>query len=304
MESKSRSTSPQTQQDNKQLLFLQYSMTGLALIILLTTVIQGNIRAKSTQAILSVLASPYPSPIITPSPTPAPSPSPSPVPLTRDLKIPILMYHYIRDYENNRDRIGTNLSVSPTVFSQQLATLKTAGYTAVTFADITSGNIPTKPIIITFDDGYDDAYSAALPALQAQQMKGVFYVVSDFLNRARYITTDQMKALDSAGMEVGSHTIDHRNLANMDHVAQERQLRESKASLEALLGKPVTAFCYPAGQYNATTTRLAKSIGYTTSTTTKSGVATGANFIDTPHELVRIRVTNNTDILKALKEKQ
>lgn len=226
-----------------------------------------------------------------------------PKPLTAETKIPILMYHYIRDYTNSNDQLGINLSVSPTTFEQQLEVIKQAGYTPITFRDLTA-DLPAKPIILTFDDGYADAYTAALPILKETHTTGVFYIVSGFLNKDQYLTDAQVKELDAAGMEIGAHTVDHHDLSAMNAAAQQRELQESKTTLEQLLGKAVTAFCYPAGKYNDTTVQLAKTIGYTTATTTKPGIATGGDVQHKPYDLVRIRVTGTTDILKALGEKR
>jgi peptidoglycan/xylan/chitin deacetylase (PgdA/CDA1 family) len=297
------------QHTNRGWAYLQVALSIMAIAILVATIALSPKQLMSTVTSISEVALPSPTPTLSATPTqatPIPesstSPAQSPQPIDRGLKIPILMYHYIRDFHSDSDKVGTNLSVSPAVFAQQLAAIKAAGYTSTTFNEVMSGNAPKKPIIITFDDGYNDAYSTALPILQSQEMRGVFYIVSGFLNTTHYITTDQMKALDVAGMEIGSHTVDHKNLAGMDRSAQEKELRDSKTSLESLIGKAVTAFCYPSGKYNTDTTELAKSVGYTTATTTKSGIATGGQFLDIPYELVRVRITNNTDILKALKE--
>ncbi len=213
--------------------------------------------------------------------------------------IPIVMYHYIRDYQVKRDRVGVNLSVSPETFTHQLDYLKSHGYNTITLSEL-GQPLPARPIIITFDDGYDDAASAALPALEKAGMRGVFYIISDFVDKPRYLTSQQIKEMASKGMEIGSHTRDHHDLAKLDEVHQRKELAESKARLEELIGKPVTSFCYPAGRYNQITTRLAKEIGYTTATTTKPGITYDHDLVDKPFELTRLRVTNTTDFQELL----
>lgn len=220
--------------------------------------------------------------------------------LPAEKPIPILMYHYIRDYQDPNDKVGVNLSVRPAIFTRQLTLLRERGYTTITFDDLTQP-LPEKPIILTFDDGYTDAYTAALPELERQGMKAVFYIVSQFIDQPNYVTTDQVKMLDAAGMEIGSHTLDHADLSKINAARQGSELKQSKEQLEELLGKPVTAFCYPAGKYNQTTIGLAKVIGYQTATTTKPGVAIGDDYNSRPFELQRIRVTNGIDLAKELK---
>ena len=219
--------------------------------------------------------------------------------ITSERAVPILMYHYIRDYSNTRDQMGINLSVSPETFVKQLEELKQAGYTTLTFKDL-SASLPTKPIILTFDDGYVDAYGAALPALQHAEMKGVFYIVTDFLDKPNYMTTEQVHLLDKAGMEIGSHTLDHHDLSKASLSDQQREIFQSKKQLEQLLGKPVIAFCYPSGKYTLRTVDIVKQAGYTSATTTKPGVATLHDFTSDQYELKRVRVTNTTDLAKVL----
>ncbi len=245
-----------------------------------------------------------PKPGVTPAiqslPTVNPAPSPSPIDLSAlpaEQPIPILMYHYIRENPDPNDKIGAGLSVTPATFLKHLIDLKTAGYTAITFDDL-HRPLPPKPVILTFDDGYDDAYTEAFRLLSQEQMVGVFYIVTDFLDIPRYVTTAQIKEIAMAGHEIGSHTVKHRNLAALGEDRQQAELTESKQKLETILGKPVVSFCYPSGKYNEVTLRIAKEVGYTTATTTKPGIARGIDFAQKPFELQRIRVTNRTDILK------
>lgn len=287
---------------NRTALMLMSSLVIL-LGLLAGILVDANLRQKSLIEPIDASAQITATPEISPSPTPSPTPiviKPDFTHLTADQPIPILMYHYIRDHRKQNDKMGSNLSVSPATFTKQLETLKQAGYTAVTFNDLLTKEIPAKPIILTFDDGYADAYIAAFPRLKEQGMTGIFYLVSNFLDKSQYITSQAAQEMAAAGMEIGSHTIDHRDLGRMSSVQQEQQLTESKQKLEALIGKPITAFCYPAGRYNQQTISLMKKVGYTTATTTKHGVSFGRHFTSQPFELKRIRVTNHTDILKAI----
>lgn len=130
--------------------------------------------------------------------------------------VPILMYHYIRDYHDPKDKIETNLSIAPAIFESQLTYLETHGYHAINLdqmEQVFAGKLTVeKPIVLIFDDGYADAYSAAFPALQKHHMIGVFYLVSDFLDTNRYLTKDQVKTIDTAGMEIAAHTVHHIDL--------------------------------------------------------------------------------------------
>lgn len=218
----------------------------------------------------------------------------SPVAINREKAIPILMYHYIRKLPQG-ESTGAGLSVSPEQFEKQLQAIKDAGYTAITFKDL-SLPLPEKPIILTFDDGYDDAYGDAFPKLRKAGMRGVFYIVNEYVGKSGYANEAQVKEMAQGGMEIGAHTQSHRDLSKMGESDQEKQLVESKAGLEKLLGLPVLSLCYPTGKYNDLTVKLAKKAGYTTATTTKRGIATGAAIQDSPYELKRVRVTESSNL--------
>ncbi len=252
-----------------------------------------------------------------PTPTPTPKPLPTPPVLAKPVvlpsgssafsvaagkQIPILMYHYIRDYQDQNDKIGIGLSVSPENLARQLSELKHLGYTSVGFNDVAAGTLPEKPVIITFDDGYDDAFTQALPILQKEGMKAVFYIVSGKLGHNHYMTNEQMVAMHREGMEIASHTVDHQSLATLSPDRQRAELADSKKALETLLGGvPVLDFCYPSGKYNDVTLGLAAELGYRSATTTQPGVATGQEFTGDQYQLPRVRVSNGTSLVGLLK---
>lgn len=211
-------------------------------------------------------------------------------------EIPILMYHYIRDYTDSNDQIGINLSVSPAKFSTQLDTIKSLGYTPINFFDIEKGNLPQKPIILTFDDGYLDFYTAAYPELKSHNMTAVSYVITGKIGGA-YMTTDMIKTLSTNNIEIGSHTISHPDLSMMSVPNINEELVTSKKFLENLLGKPVISFCYPAGKYSDAVVSSTHQAGYLYATTTNSGEA---NF-STPLTLSRYRISPTTNITTFLK---
>src|SRR5438105_5274459 len=98
------------------------------------------------------------------------------------VRVPILMYHYIRVNPDPRDRVGYNLSVTPDDFRRQMDWLELNGYHPVTLEDLRgyllgNGGLPSRPVVLTFDDGYRDLFSAAFPILLRHQFKAVAYVV-------------------------------------------------------------------------------------------------------------------------------
>jgi len=192
------------------------------------------------------------------------------------IRVPILMYHYIRVNPEAHDRMGFALSVTPADFAAQMTWLTRNGYHPITTNELYSylsgaRGLPSRPVILTFDDGYADFYNTALPILRSHDFTAVAYVVSGFVGRSGYMSAEQVVAADRAGIEIGSHTVDHVNLARQSSAGMHYQVTASKQALERLLGHPVYSFCYPYGGFNSAAAWAVQSAGYRDATTTKFG---------------------------------
>lgn len=214
---------------------------------------------------------PPPTPDVVPNATPTPTPEPG-VPLSGP--VPILMYHYIRTVTDPNDQLGYNLSVAPELFEQHVAWLAANGYRGVrmdTLRRCLNGEpiCPPRPVALTFDDGYMDAYTDALPILQRYGFPATFYITTDFVEQRGYMGWEQLAALRAAGMEIGSHSVSHNNMTELDAAALERETRLSKRLLEERLGIQVLSFCYPIGAYNAAAIEAVRAAGYTSAVTTR-----------------------------------
>lgn len=212
-------------------------------------------------------------------------------------QIPILMFHYIRDYDNTADSIGVNLSVSPSKFSEELDAIEKAGYKTTNFSEIKNGNIPEKPIILTFDDGYLDFYTAAYPELKKRGMTAVSYVITNKIGADGYLSGEQIKELLNNNIEIGSHTKSHPDLSKAPETKVQAEIFESKQILENLIGAQVVSFCYPSGKYNDVVENFVKEAGYDYAVTTNGGLASFENFL----ELARYRINHDTNIEYYLK---
>lgn len=243
-----------------------------------TATLDPGTRAPAPPRLAMSFVSPTPTPTLTPSPmpthTPRPTHTPTPPPTFtpspdvpanapnasgRTVRVPILLYHYIRPYPDRAaDPLGYNLSVPPELFDEQLAWLQQQGYTSIKLADLGAylvrgePALPLKPVVITFDDGYVDAYTNAFPLLKKHGMIGTFFVPTGFVDNARanYLNWDQIKEMDAGGMEIGSHTINHADLSSK-WVVVEQEIVQSRQVLEARLGRTVEVFAYPYGKYTA-----------------------------------------------------
>lgn len=210
-------------------------------------------------------------------------------------EVTILMYHYIRDYKHSDDPIGTNLSVSPATFEQQMQWLKEHHYQSFSLSDfnlISRSDPALKPVIITFDDGYKDAYANAYPILKKYGFTGTFYIIAGSVGDSNYMTWEQIKELYNNGMTIGSHTISHPDLRNLSDTELISQLDGSRSLIKDNTSISVTDFCYPAGKYNENVITKLKELGYQTATTVAPGLATQDS---SSFELPRYRITNDIE---------
>jgi peptidoglycan/xylan/chitin deacetylase (PgdA/CDA1 family) len=191
----------------------------------------------------------------------------------RSIRVPILMYHYIRSAPSMyRDRLGWNLTVTPADFQTQMGWLSAHGYHPVDFNDLRAyfggrAPLPSKPVVITFDDGYQDLYTTAYPILSSHNFKAVAYIVTSFVGRSRYVTADEVVEMDRHGIEIASHTVDHADLARTSIYWATFQLATSRAWLQNLVKHPVVDFAFPSGKFNATAISALQATGYDTAVT-------------------------------------
>ncbi|NJM08921.1 polysaccharide deacetylase family protein [Candidatus Gracilibacteria bacterium] len=195
--------------------------------------------------------------------------------LTRDPGyIPILMYHYIREVDEDADPIGYRLSVRPDRFEEQLQWLRAEGYTALRMSDLFAclrgqRACPPRPVALTFDDGYEDQALNALPLLERYQIPATFYIVSGFVGKPGYMSWQQLETLRDAGMEIGGHTVSHADLAGLSLEEARAEIGQSRQLLRRRLGIEVESFAYPAGSYTLPVTDLVQEAGFSHAVTTE-----------------------------------
>lgn len=244
-------------------------------------------------------------PSITPTPTLSPTAvatrtptraiSPVVSEIGRSARVPILMYHYVSVPPADADAIRRDLSVPPEVFEQEMKFLYDQGYQTIQLRDLlnyfeTGAPLPPKPIILTFDDGYADQYINVFPTLNDFGFTGTFFVITQFADRNLngYMTWEQIQELASNGMEIGTHTIDHRaNLAGLGVNTQRHAIQPARDALQKFAPDASPVFAYPAGSYDKTTLALLRELGYRAAVTTKQGVLQSSA---QPYELKRVRV--------------
>jgi peptidoglycan/xylan/chitin deacetylase (PgdA/CDA1 family) len=169
--------------------------------------------------------------------------------------LPVLCYHQIRPPTSADGAQARPYIVAPAVLARQLQALDAAGYTTVTgdqlVAHVARGaKLPSKPILLTFDDASAGQYTAALPILRRHEFVATFFVMTVVLDKRGWLTRKQVRALDKAGMTIGSHTWDHSAVPEYGAADWRKQIDEPGAELEQLVGHPIRLFAYPFGLWD------------------------------------------------------
>lgn len=203
---------------------------------------------------------------------------------------PILEYHQVTNTPLDPDFEVYN--VPPAEFAEQLDYLQAEGYTTITLKEFMHAvrgykQLPDKPIVLTFDDGYADNYRTMLPILEAHGMTAVVYVITNELGKPGYLTFDDLKDMERRGIEIGSHTSDHIPLTELEDTFKRRQVRESKIYLEWSGLQPICSLSYPNGAFNKEIEELLREENYLTAVTGEAGL----NTLETnPFELKRVHI--------------
>ncbi len=212
--------------------------------------------------------------------------------------VPILMYHYIRVDTNPRDRAGFALSVTPAMFHLQMQYLAGYGFHVISLGQAVEAvrlhrALPSRSIVLTFDDGYRDFYTAAAPELLKDRFPATVFVVSGFIERRRYLTWAMVQALDRLGFTIGDHTVDHLPLALLTPEHGRWEIQQSKSVLERELGHPVLDFAYPYGSFSVLDMALVQRAGFECAVTTLPGTRESAQ---TLMRMFRLRVGGGTSL--------
>ena len=189
--------------------------------------------------------------------------------------VPILNYHQINDSAENA------LTVHTDQFEEQMKYLADNGYHAITPNELLDAwendtELPDKPVVITFDDGYVDNYKNAYPILKKYGLKGTIFAVTDYLNLyPNYFTWEQAKEMQDSGvMEIESHTMSHVELTTLPtREDAQHQLVDSKQALDMHLNKDTRFIAYPCGSFDEDVEQMTRDAGYRAAFTVHYGLA-------------------------------
>ncbi len=205
--------------------------------------------------------------------------------------IPVLEYHMVSEATDDESR---SYSVPPEEFAKELDYLAAEGYTTISMLDFMKARkgkaeLPEKPVILTFDDGYEDNYDVLLPMLEERGMKATVYMITNNIGKKGYLTWDELRDMQERGIEIGSHTANHLPLPTLTEDQVQDELYLSKLLLEWNGIKTVFTFSYPNGEYTEAIAARVKNNEYLTAVTGDSGLNT---FATDPYQMQRINVSH------------
>ncbi|KEF21870.1 MULTISPECIES: polysaccharide deacetylase family protein [Streptomyces] len=221
--------------------------------------------------------------------------------MTEPRVVPILMYHAVA---HAPARATLDLSVTPEAFAEQMAVLDDSGFTPLTTADLAAawrrgGPLPARPVLITFDDGYEGVHRHALPALAKHGFAATLFVSTGWL-RGPYDTGggldtmldwDQARQLAVAGVEIGGHSHTHPQL---DQLSDDRlwfEITRCKQIVADELGVPPVSFAYPYGYSSRRVRRAVRGAGFRQALAVGNALAAPRQG---PYALARLTVRRST----------
>jgi peptidoglycan/xylan/chitin deacetylase (PgdA/CDA1 family) len=184
----------------------------------------------------------------------------------------------------------------PNDFEWQMKALKDWGYTTIPISllvsSITKGALlPPRPVVISFDDGYETVFTNAYPIMKEFGFSGVMYIVEKYIGAQEYMSTDQLTEMAENGWEIGSHSMTHPHLP-ANHEIVNFEAGQSKSLLASKIGVNVLTFAYPYGEIDGFVVDKVAEYGYL------AAVGLGTQYVHslkTIYYLSRIEIRNGID---------
>lgn len=211
-------------------------------------------------------------------------------------RIPVLLYHAVMD---DPPAWIAEFTLTPRDFSAHLDAVVASGRTPVTVgalaARLTGGApLPPRPVVLTFDDGFADLPGPTAEALAERGLPATAYLTTGAISHsgsllppAPMMTLAQAPSLEWHGLEVGAHTVTHPQLDTLRAPELDRELRESKAVLEDVLGHAVTQLAYPHGYNSRAVRAAARRAGYASAVAVRHALSSAT---DEPYRIARLIV--------------
>ena len=198
----------------------------------------------------------------------------------------------MHSYATELTRSIPRLTVEPPVFAAEMAALVRYGYHTISqrqlyAAMFAGGRLPSKPVLITADDGYEDDATEMLPVLRRLNLKATFYIVTGRIGMPGFVTVAELGRLAEAGMDIGAHTRTHVDLTQLAPRLAREEIAGSARDLGRVVGGPVPWFAYPFGAVSPEVVRMVEGAGFALAVTTRGGTR---ELPGAPLELPRLEV--------------
>jgi peptidoglycan/xylan/chitin deacetylase (PgdA/CDA1 family) len=220
-----------------------------------------------------------------------------------EARVPILMYHAVAAEPNDATRA---LSVTPEAFAEQMALVAERGLTPLTTADLAarwrSGRpLPARPVLITFDDGYEGVHRHALPALAKHGFPATLFVSTGWLRGAydtgggldTMLDWQQVRELAEGGVEIGGHSHTHPQLDQLDDATLRAELTRCRDIVADELGALPVSFAYPYGYSSRRVRTAVRENGFAQALAVGNSLARRAQG---PYALRRVTVRRGTGV--------
>lgn len=209
--------------------------------------------------------------------------------------IPVLLYHHVSEDTTDLAR----LTVTPAEFDRQMAILKQAGFETISPQAFLAYmwhepvKLPAKPILITFDDGYEDNYTQAFPILKKYGFTAVIFMVGVNIDREQRLSRSQIREMADYGISFGGHSVTHRDLTALQGKELYHEVKDIKKRLQQIGARDTDLFSYPYGYFSLSAWETAVAAGYQAAFTVLPGLNKAGQ--DNVYLLRRIPVYNTTD---------
>lgn len=215
------------------------------------------------------------------------------------VRVPILVYHDVAPRESERLVASREFNVTPTTFEAQMRYLHDQGYRVISLGALVEAleqrcSVPARTVVITFDDGRENQYRHAFPVLKRYGFTATFFPFTHAMNRnPRYLTWEQLREMQRAGMTIGSHAHLHPRMDKItDPAIMRRETAGSREILQQRLESGAEFFAYPFGAMSAQAEAALRAAGFRAARSFSGGGWNSAR------DLFRLRAVPVTENMK------